>query len=204
MPGRFDNLHSRVIAWLKVLLPLAAMAIVAALFLTSRRIDPEAALTGAGIDVRELARDVRIRNADFSAMTADGTAIRLVAESARPDPVHAGRIEAEAVIVTLDAGEGQVTVVRGAQAVIDRDEDRLTLSGDAAVQTSAGYSVRSEELTAALSRTELRSDLPVQALAPFGEITAESMRLTREGQDEGGGHVLVFNGGVKLVYRPSY
>ena len=69
MAGGRDNLYSRLIAWLKVLLPLAALGIVAALFLTSRTIDPTAALTGAGIDVRELARDMRVRNPDYNTMT---------------------------------------------------------------------------------------------------------------------------------------
>ena len=35
-----DNLHSHVMAWLKVLLPMAALALLSTLFLLSRRTDP--------------------------------------------------------------------------------------------------------------------------------------------------------------------
>ena len=203
MAGRPDNLYSRLVAWLKVILPLVAFGIVAALFLTSRKIDPEAALTGAGLDVREIARDVRIDNPDYAGMTADGTAIRLKAETARPDPARPGRIEAENVIATLDPGDGAVTTVQGLRALLDRDGDRLTLTGDASVETNSGYRVEGQELISALTRTDLRSDLPVRALAPYGVITAQTMHLTR-GDRPDDGHVLVFKGDVKLVYRPSY
>lgn len=202
MAPRPDNLYSRMIAWLKVILPLAALGIVAALFLTARRIDPEAALTGAGIDVLELARDVRVRNADYTGMTADGTAVHLVAEVARPDPSRPGRTEAETVIATLDPGDGTITTVEGDRALVDREADRLTLTGNAVILTSTGYRVQSDELIAMLSRTDLRSDLPVVATAPYGRITADTMHLTARDETDSS-HVLVFNGNVKLVYRPS-
>ena len=34
-----DNLHSRMVFWLKILLPILALAILSTLFLFSRRID---------------------------------------------------------------------------------------------------------------------------------------------------------------------
>ena len=202
MAGRFDNLYSRLVAWLKVLLPLAAIGIVAALFLLSRSIDPEAALTGAGLDVREMAREVRIGSPDYRAMTDDGTEIRITAERARPDPDRPGRIAAEAVDAVLEDAAGERTYIRGAAGDLDREADRLVLTGDASVETSEGMRLESEELVSALSRTEVRSDVPVRATGPMGEITGDSMRLTRD-PAAGDGHVVVFNGDVKLVYRPS-
>lgn len=202
MAGRFDNLYSRLVAWLKVLLPLAAMGIVAALFLLSRTIDPEAALTGAGLDVREMAREVRVGSPDYRGMTGDGTEIRVTAERARPDPDRPGRVEAEDVDAVLQDAAGDRTVIRGAAGDLDRDADRLVLTGDASVETSAGMRVESEELVSVLSRTEVRSDVPVRATGPMGVITGDSMLLIRD-PAQGEGHVVVFNGDVKLVYRPS-
>lgn len=203
MPGRLDNLRSRVVAWLKVVLPLAAMGIVAALFLASRAIDPEAALTGAGIDVRELARDVRVGQPDYRAMTDDGTEIRMTADSARPDPDDRGRIAAEAVETLLVDAGGGITRISGAEGVLDRGADRLVLSGAASIATPDGHRIESAELIARLSRTELRSEVPVRAEGPFGEITGNSLVLSRDA-GPGAGYVAVFNGDVKLIYRPSY
>lgn len=202
MAGRFDNLYSRLVAWLKVLLPLAALGIVAAVFLLSRSIDPEAALTGAGLDVRDLAREVRVGSPDYRGMTDDGTEVRITADRARPDPDRPGRIEAEVVDAVLTDAAGDRTHIRGAAGDLDREADRLVLTGDASVETGDGMRVESAELVSVLSRTEVRSDVPVRASGPLGEITGDTMLLTRD-PAPGAGHVVVFNGDVKLVYRPS-
>ena len=49
--ARVDR-HTRLVGWLKVALPLTALAILSTLFLVARRIDPEAALPYAEVDVR--------------------------------------------------------------------------------------------------------------------------------------------------------
>ena len=44
-----DNVHSRVVFWLKIILPLLALAILSTLFLFSRRIDTDQALPYAEV-----------------------------------------------------------------------------------------------------------------------------------------------------------
>ena len=51
---------SRLVAALKVLLPLAALAILSTLFLVSNRINPEDALPYADVDVEARLREPRI------------------------------------------------------------------------------------------------------------------------------------------------
>ncbi|MBL9052753.1 MAG: hypothetical protein JNN02_03385, partial [Tabrizicola sp.] len=43
--------HTRVVTWLKVLLPLAALAILSTLFLLADQINPDDALPFAEVDV---------------------------------------------------------------------------------------------------------------------------------------------------------
>jgi lipopolysaccharide export system protein LptC len=43
--------HTRVVGWLKVALPLIALALLATLFLLADRIDPDDALPYAEVDV---------------------------------------------------------------------------------------------------------------------------------------------------------
>jgi lipopolysaccharide export system protein LptC len=76
--------HSRVVGWLKVALPLAALAILSTLFLLSDRIDPEDALPYAEVDVEELAREPRMTAPTYAGMTTDGAALSLTAVEARP------------------------------------------------------------------------------------------------------------------------
>jgi len=79
--------YSRVVAWLKVIFPLSALALLSTLFLFARSIDPEQSIPFADVDVKELAREPRITAPEFSGMTADGAAITISAATAKTDPV---------------------------------------------------------------------------------------------------------------------
>jgi hypothetical protein len=57
-------------------------------------------------------------------------------------------------------------------------------------------------MTARLDETDIRSSLPVIAEGPGGRITAQSMQLTQSSSGNKS-YVLVFNGAVKLVYKPT-
>ena len=76
--------HTRVVGWLKVALPPAALAILSTLFLVARRIDPEAALPYAEVDVEDLAREPRMTAPTYAGLTSDGAALTLSAKEARP------------------------------------------------------------------------------------------------------------------------
>ena len=47
---------------------------------------------------------------------------------------------------------------------------------------------------------QLESDGAISATSPLGTLNAGSMHLTQAGETS---HVLVFNDGVKLIYRPQ-
>ena len=55
---RADNLHSRLVFWLKIALPLVALALLATLFLFGRPIRPEDAIPYASTDITDRAKDV--------------------------------------------------------------------------------------------------------------------------------------------------
>ncbi|MGB3251218.1 MAG: hypothetical protein WBB13_18855, partial [Tabrizicola sp.] len=72
--ARVDR-HTRLVGWLKVALPLTALAILSTLFLVARRIDPEAALPYAEVDVEDLAREPRMTAPTYAGTTEDGAAL---------------------------------------------------------------------------------------------------------------------------------
>jgi lipopolysaccharide export system protein LptC len=70
------------------------------------------------------------------------------------------------------------------------------------VTTSSGYRLETAEMAAKLDRTGLESRAPVTATGPAGDIQADRMVLRQDDQTPGA-YVLVFNGGVRLVYQPG-
>ena len=193
--------HTRVVGWLKVALPLAALAILSTLFLVARRIDPEAALPYAEVDVQDLAREPRMTAPTYAGTTRDGGALTLRADEARP-AAEGAEASAAAIRLELDTPDGARTELSAATARMDSAAQEVVLSGGVTVTTSAGYRLETEEVAARLDRTGLESRAPVTATGPAGEIRADHMELRQENPTQAS-YVLVFNGGVRLVYRPG-
>jgi lipopolysaccharide export system protein LptC len=195
-----DNLHSRVVFWLKIALPLAALVILSTLFLVARRIDTDAALPYTDINVEELARDRRMIAPQYSGVTSDGGAVTMDAETAWPD-ADGGNANAKAVVAAYDLKDGQRIDLVASTGGLDNDDGRMRLGGGVEIVTSSGYRMVTAGLDGALDRTELLSDGRVDAEAPYGTIEAGSMEISHSGA-ENDGYVLVFKNGVKLIYDP--
>lgn len=194
--------YSRFVALAKVVLPLAALALLATLFLFARRIDPEAAIPFAEVDVERFAREARIGAPEFSGVTADGTVVLMSATAARPVPDAPGRIAADGLDARFEVPDGSRIDASAATAEVDAPGQRLTLSGGVEIGTSTGYRIAAAELTAGLGETALVSDGAVTAEGPPGRLEAGGLVLRRVGKGEGSTYLLVFNGGVRLVYQP--
>lgn len=195
--------HSRLVGWLKVVLPLMALALLSTLFLVADRIDPNDAIPYAEVDVEDLLKDPRMSAPTYAGTTSDGAAITVSAASARPAGQDSGA-RAEAVTALLDMPDGGHAEMTAAEAKIDDAAGLLALSGGVRIATSSGYTLETEGMTARLDRSELAGPGPVSAIGPPGQITAQGFALTRKPAADGAGdYLLVFSGGVKLIYQPG-
>ena len=199
MPGA--DFHSRMVGWLKVALPLAALAILSTLFLVAERIDPDAAIPYAEVDVEDLARDPRMSAPEYAGTTSDGAGISVSATLARP-ATDSSPAAAEQISARIDTPDGGRIDIAAAAMELQPDSDLVTLTGGVTVTTSAGYTVVTEGLTARLDRTGVEGPLPVTVTSPMGQIDAQGFSLVQD-SDDPAAYLLVFNGGVKLVYQPG-
>lgn len=192
---------SRLVSLLKVVLPLAALGALSTLFLLSDRINPEDALPFAEVDVEERLREPRMTRPAYAGVTEDGSAIEVTAAEARPAQEGVKGQSALDVLGVLTTPDGVVTQLVADAADLPLDQSEVVFTGNVVLDHETGYRVRSAAMTASLQRTDVRSDVPVVADGPVGQITADAMRLTQDGAG-GGGYLLVFNGNVKLIYQP--
>lgn len=197
--SRHDNLHSRLVGWLRIVLPLSALAVLATLFLFARKIDPSDAIPYAKVDVQERLREPRMTDASYSGVTSDGSAINLRADAAVPGTD--GNARAIGMSARLEAPDGSVTDIAAPEGVMDRKAGLVSLLQGVTVDTSSGYHIRTAEVSLTLDRTSVTAPQTVTADGPPGKITADGMTLNSA--DDGSGHYqLVFKGNVKLVYLP--
>ena len=200
----YEDAYSRLISWLKVTLPLVALAILSTLFLVSRAIDPNQPIRFADVDVEELAREQIIGGPTFSGVTIDGAAITVSATSAIPGLDGSEGITAKdlrALIVTSDGITIKITARFGK---IDSVLRTAELVDDVVLETSTGYLIQTGRIVTSLSRTEISSSGKITAIGPLGKITAGQMVLQQKiDHDSKSTYELVFKNGVKLIYDPK-
>ena len=196
-----DNFHSRLVFWLKILLPLAALALLATLFLFGRNVRPEDAIPYADTDIADRVKEPRLTGAAFAGMTKDGAALTIKAADARPGVAgssNAGSATDLSALIQMPGGSS-ATLQAGAGRM-DQAAKQAILTGGVTLTSSNGYTVKTEGVSVALDQTDVTSLGPVSGAGPAGTITAQGMHLGRE---PSGGYLLDFTGGVTLVYTPT-
>lgn len=192
--------HSRLVGWLKVALPLMALAILSTLFLVARKVDPDSALPYAEVDIADRIREPRMTDAAYAGVTRDGSRITVTASEARPgDGTGASAARVAAQLATPD---GAHTALTAGALQVRESAGQLLLQQGVLVATSTGYELRTEAMQLALDRTGAESLGPVEGYGPPGRITAGGMQI-RPSEAGQGEYLLVFNGRVSLIYDPQ-
>lgn len=192
--------YSRMVAFFKVLLPLAALAILATLFLLSRGVEFNAAIPFAESEIAGRLRDQQVTGPFFSGTTSNGDEIMVNATLARPGgtdrPAEATDVSAQ----LKTAAGGGMTLESDLVQVLAR-EDLARFSGDVRIVTSTGIDVRTDQLDTALTGLSGKAPGTLSGTSPFGDLTSGSMEFSAK--NEGGPLHVLFKSGVKLVYRPA-
>lgn len=195
--------YSRLVGTAKVILPLVALAILSTLFLVARRIDTEAAIPYANVDVRELAREARVGEPRFAGMTDDGAAITVTAARAVPGDAEVSTLQAIDMVAQIDLADGTIVGITAPTGRLDTPGGLAELAGGAIVTLSTGWRAETATLTAALDATRVVTESRIDATGPLGDVTAGRMELTQGTRPGDPGPVLLFTDGVRLLYDPG-
>jgi lipopolysaccharide export system protein LptC len=194
-----DNLHSRMVALLKVVLPLMALALLSTLFLFSRGVDPEDAIPYADVDVQDRMAEPRMVGAGFSGKTANGAALTLTAKEARPG--EGDLITASDVAASVQFPNGGAIKLTAAFADLRSQAETANLSGGVVVTDETGYWVEAKALTLSTTGILAQSDGPIVATGPLGRMSADEMTITSH-IDSSKDVEMVFKGQVTVLYTP--
>ncbi len=194
--------HSQLVSWLKVVFPLAALAILSTLFLLSRTVDPDSVIPFADKEIQDRLRDQQVTGPFFSSTTADGEEISFAADRLITPQGQTGSNLAEGVEVVMNLLDGVELRLVSDTASVDVTSDSAELKGDVTMTTSTGYRIVSDLLTSQMSTLSLISPGPVEAVGPAGTVSAGSMTL--QGAQGENANQMFFTNGVKLVYTPQH
>ncbi|MCT4611712.1 MAG: hypothetical protein N4A70_21165 [Pelagimonas sp.] len=194
-----DRIYTKAVAWLKVLLPLLALVLLSTMFLLARDSKPSLDLTF--LDVFDQNNNVQERlNAPiYSGVTSNGDELTMVAREAQPQ--GEGLTKAFEVRANLIFDSGENIVLTSPTALLREEEDSVLLDGGVRFDSSTGYILDTQTMTASTERTEAESHGPVHGFGPKGTLDAGKMEISPVGPDED--VQIIFTEGVRMVYLRS-
>ena len=199
--ARPQNTYSRIVAWIKIILPLSALGLLSTLFLFSRTVDPTLSVPSSQIDLEQRAQDLGATNPRFAGVTQDGDEIHFAAEFARPDRDTPEHLIADGVTAQLRLSAGTVIDITSGQAQMQQGQMTASLMGKVHITTSTGYVITTEQLNSRLDEVYAETPGEVAASGPIGTLTAGRMLLHNNAESEQ--PELLFTEGVKLIYQPG-
>ena len=195
----YENFHTQLVIWTKIILPICAIALLSTLFMFARSTTNTGDIPFAELD--ELAREQQISAPQFSGVSSDGSIIELTAQSAKPDQGGFDALTITEPRLTMNATDGtRLTIIAG-EGRLDNANQEAQLTGLARLETSSGYMMETGGLIAELKTGTIMSTGPLAIKAPFGELDAGLVTISI-GRD-GAGQQMRFTDGVKMVYTPS-
>ena len=197
--GRADNLYSAFVGWMKVLLPLAALALLSTIFLLARGTNNVQSIPYA--DLAAMAREQGMTNPNLAGVTTDGSAVSITAAALRPATDAVDAFSIIAPVLVLNATDGSRVEVSSGLAEIDGRRKLMTLTELVRLGTSSGYMMETSGIAADLASGVISSLGPLEVQAPFGTLTAGKVVVMTS--PDGLGQQMVFNGGVRLLYQPQ-
>ncbi len=195
--------YSRRVRWMKVLLPVAALGLVAAIFVAGRTAETGQALLSAA-EIAALGAGLRVDTPRIAGRTDDGSPFILRADWAEPDGVAADKVRLERPSGELTLADGRRLEGKAAEGRLQRAEGQIWFDGGVELATSDGYRFETERLRLLFSRREAESPGPVFAEGPSGSIAADTMQITQTAPAAGGPAEsrIVFQGGVRVLFIP--
>ena len=194
-----DNLHSQLVGWAKIILPMSALALLSTLFLFARNANTtdDAALTQA----EEIAREQKVTAPEFAGVTDGGDIIIIAAKSAQPSAERPDTIQIDDIRMRLDTTDGSFVEVTAVEGEIDGQARIASFLGLARLQTSNSYEMETNGLVAELQTGRVTSNGLLEIRAPFGDLTAGMVTFQVATPDAG--QQMLFTNGVHLLYKPN-
>jgi lipopolysaccharide export system protein LptC len=193
--------YSRAVAWMKVLLPLAALAVIAVLFVSAQKPGDLTEIFTAE-ELVALGAGVRLDNLRLSGVTPQGEPYVIRAEWALPDGAMPRFVDLERPEGEIEMADGRTVSAKADTGRMHRKQKTLVLKGAVVLDTSDGYHIETGQLEIDLDAKAAKAPGPVRGTGPGGEIDAGSFRA-EAGEDGAGDGKIWFENRVRLVLIPG-
>lgn len=201
--GAGSHGYTRFVVWMKVVLPLAALSLLALVLFYSGIFDDRDQLAITFAEINSVDDDLRMVSPRVSGLDAKGRPYEITADTATQTPGDPNHIRLENIAghLTLNQGEdgqsGDQIFLTAVSGLLQPNMEKLTLNERIDIRSQGGYVFYGTSAEINLADGTISTAEPVHGDGPFGVLDADSM-VTKEG-----GNLIRFMGNVKLVIQPG-
>lgn len=182
--------------WLRFVLPLAALGLMAFVFTSDRPAIGGIDLPIASGELLALQTGMRVTNPRFSGSTSVGEPFLIRADYAEPDGPDPKRIDLSEIVGSITTQDGAKVGLTSRTGMLEPKENTVLLSDGVRIVTDDGYVFETSTLRGDADSRRIWSEAPVRGYGPAGEISAERLEIEIDGEG-----VAYFTGNVEVTIR---
>lgn len=196
--SRLSRRYSRFVRLMKVVLPVGAAVLVAAVLAWPGDDDKSTDFQLSLMDLnRSEAGELGMSKGRFIGTDTRNQPYVITAEGARPDGINSMNVTLNTLQADLSMQDGTWLSITAPAGHFDRTAEQLKLTGPVDIFSSNGFELHTPEALVDMKTGTARGDATVEATGPMGHLTAQGFVFERSGQR------FVFTGKVRLVVRPG-
>lgn len=188
--------HSRRVSFLKLALPLAAVALAALFGVYSYFAAPpslEVKAEGTAFSEGKLV----MAKPQLNGFTRENLPYSMTADRAVQDPANQGVVELVGIDANLPISADKVADVVAVRGVYDREGNTLDLTDQVTVKTSDGMVAKLKSAYLDMGSGAMKTNEPVEITLDGSKITSDSMSMLENGK------VVVFEKRVRVDIDPA-
>lgn len=190
--------YSRGVFFLKIVMPLMALGLLATVFLfTTERTIP-GGLTFSQADLEILDQGMQISRPRFSGSSKAGDVYYFTAETVYPDAPEPEVIEAIGLSGQIVYLQGTTMQLSAGKADFALSAKTMSMTEGIAIVLSDGFRVTADSLFADLSTGQMATNGPVRANSLMGVIESGNLRIESTLENGEESRMIWFEDGVKL------
>ncbi len=188
--------YSRMVSWLKILLPLIALTVLGTVFLFNSEDSFEAGFTFSRADIETLESGSFIKNPQVNGITKKGEPFHLLADTIRPMDTDDSLFVITNLDVEFQFSTGTWAKVTSGSALMDVSAQTVWFENGGQLETSDGNVAVVDTLHLLMGSGELQGS-GIVAEGPLGQVSAENFRIE---SNDGENRVLWFENNVRMRY----
>jgi lipopolysaccharide export system protein LptC len=186
-----DRRYSMMVGMLRMALPLAAVAIMAAVVIWPQLVrDPFESI--AALDLPGIATEGEILNPRFTGVDDNNRPYSVTAREVAKVPGGGDVYRMTAPSAAIGLEGGSAVTLEAESGALDRAADRLQLDGGVTLRRDDGTVLTTAAAIVDLAGEGAAGSAPVHAEGPFGSLTAAGFRVEKRGA------VVIFTGPADL------